>query len=200
VRRTVRRTVCGLLAAGILAGCLSRSPRPAFYRLASNASPTAPVASRPELGLAVGPIDFPRYLDRPEIVARDGAHGLTFESGQRWGSSLRSEVQRVVADDLAALLGTSRVAVYPVKPRFPVTWRILLDVRSFEGVRGESVVLRARWVVASGTDGHAAAVEESVVEQRVTSDSWGAYVAAQSAALGEVTREIAEQIAALPTP
>jgi len=187
----------GVVAALLVAGCLGRSPRPEFYRLEPTAVGAAPAASLPKLGIAVGAIEFPRYLDRPEIVTRDGDQRLALASAQRWGGTLRSEVQRVLADDLSALLGTPRIAVYPVEPRFPVAWRVLFDVRSFEGVRGERVVLRVRWIVASGADGRAVAVEESVIEQPVASDTWDAYVAAHSAALGAVTRQIAERIVAL---
>ena len=190
----------GVAVALLVTGCLGGSPSPEFYRLSPIAVGASPVAPRPELGIAVGAIEFPRYLDRPEIMTRDGAHRLVAASAQRWGGSLRSEVQRVLADDLAALLGTSRISVYPVEPRFPVAWRVLLDVRSFEGVPGESVVLRARWTLASGTDGRAVAVEESVVEEKVGSDTWDAYAAAHSAALGVVTRQIAERITALEAP
>jgi hypothetical protein len=188
------------LLALLAAGCLGRSPRPEFYGLTATAVGGAPVASLPELGITIGAIEFPRYLDRPEIVTRDGANRLVPAPAQRWGGSLRSEVQRVLADDLAALLGTARVAVYPVEPRFPTTWRVLLDVRAFEGVPGESVVLRARWIVASAADGRAVAIGESAIERKPASGSWDDYVAAHSEALGTLSREIAERIAALPVP
>lgn len=192
------RTAAVLLAAALVAaGCLGRSPRPEFYRLSSTAQGGAPVAALPELGLAIGAIEFPRYLDRPEIVTRDGANRLVPAAGARWGASLRSEVQRVLADDLAALLDTTRVAVYPVEPRFPIAYRVILDVRAFEGVPGESVTLRARWIVASGADGRALAVEESTVERKPASAGWAAYAAAHGEALGALTRQIAEKIAAL---
>lgn len=193
--------VCALagLLGLLVTGCIG-SPRPEFYRLEASALDEPPLASRPELGLAVGPLDLPRYLDRPEIVSRQGPHGLLLASAQRWAGSLRGDILRVVADDLGALLGTPRVVTYPVQPRFPVAWRVLLDVRSFEGVRGQSVVLRVRWTIASGVDGHAVAVEESTVDEKVASDSWDAYVAAHTAALGVVTHQIAERIASLPPP
>jgi hypothetical protein len=182
-----------------LGGCLGRSPRPDFYRLSSRAAAAAPVASLPGLGLVIGAIEFPRYLDRPEILARDGEHRLVPASGPRWGAPLRSEVQRVLADDLAALLGTTRLAVHPVEPRFPIDYRVLVDVRAFEGVPARTVALRARWIVA-GPDGRALVVEESQVEQPVTSASWDAYAAAHSEALGALTRQIGERIAALAAP
>lgn len=200
---TQRRSVPWLCAFGvaILAlGCLGRSPQTAYYRLDSTALGGTPVASRPELGIAVGALEFPRYLEKREIQTRDSGNGLVPASGQRWGAPLRSEVQRVFADNLAALLGTSRIAVDPVAARFPIAWRVLLDVRSFEGTRGRGVLLRVRWTVASGADGRAVVVDQSVVEQASSGDSWDAYVEAHSAALGVVSRQIAERIAALEAP
>ncbi len=199
-RANVSMVAAAVAAAAVLAaGGLGRSPRPEYYRLSPTAVGGAPVASLPELGIAVGAIEFPRYLDRPEIVTRDGENRLVPAAGARWGGSLRSEVQRVLADDLAARLGTTRVAVYPVEPRFPIAYRVILDVRGFEGALGESVVLRARWIVA-GPDGRALAVEESQVERKPASGGWAAYAAAHSEALGALTREIAERIAGLAAP
>jgi uncharacterized lipoprotein YmbA len=182
-----------------LTGCLGRSPRPEFYRLSPSAAAGGPVAELPALGLAIGAIEFPRYLDRTEMLARDGTHRLVPAGGPRWGAPLRSEVQRVLADDLAALLGTTRVVSYPTEPRFPLDYRVLVDVRAFEGAPAETVTLSSRWIVA-GPDGLALAVEESRIEQPVASASWDAYAAAHSEALGALTRQIAERIAALATP
>jgi len=181
-------------------GCFGGGPKPAFYTLsaASGAAAGPASAAKPTLGLAVGPIEFPRYLDRPEIVSRDGSHTLIVADAHRWGGSLRSDILRVVADDLGRLLGTPRVVVYPTEPRFKADYRVLLDVREFERIPGGNVVLRVRWTIESAGDGEAVAVEESRIEQPVTSSSIEDLVAAESAALGGVTRLIAERIAALP--
>ena len=196
-----RALASGSVAVALAAGCLGAGLAPDYYTLSPAAAAavgaSAALGARPGLGLAVGPIEFPRYLDRPEIVTRDGAHRLVLWDGHRWGGSLRTDILRVMADDLGALLGTTRLAVYPVEPRFPLDYRVLLEVLEFEGVPGGSVTLRARWTVASGADGRALAVEETRVEEPVASPAWDDLVAAQSAALGRVTREIAVRIAAL---
>jgi hypothetical protein len=199
IDRTRRRRAAraGVVAALVL-GCFSKSPPPRFFTLASTLGREAGApAARSELGIAVGAVEFPRYLDRPEIVTRDGAHRLVVWDDQRWGGSLRSDLQRIVADDLAALLGTTRVVVYPNEPRFPLDYRVLVDVLEFEGVPGGSVRLRARWIVASGADGRALAVEESRIDEPVASAAFEDLVAAHSAALGRLTREIAARIGAL---
>ena len=183
----------------VATGCFNRSPKPRFFALApaSGAAAGAPVASLPDLGLIVGPLEFPRYLDRPEIVRRDGANQLVVADAHRWGGSLRTDVVRVVADDLGRLLGTARVAVYPGEVRFPVTYRVLIDLRQFEAVAADKVSLRAIWTIAA-TDGHAVHVEEADVDQPIASASMVDVVAAQSAALGNMSRAIAERIASLP--
>ncbi len=188
-----------VLPALIAAGCLGGGPKTQYYTLGVvDAGETIPVASRPELGLAVGPLEFPRYLDRHEIVTRDGAHRLALSNAHRWAGSLRTDVLRVVADDLGELLGTPRVVAFPNEPTFRLDYRVLLDIREFEGVPGESVALRARWTIVSPGDGQALAVEDFQVVEPTGSVSFGDLVAAQRAALGTLTREIAAMLVALP--
>jgi uncharacterized lipoprotein YmbA len=74
---------------------------------------------------------------------------------------------------------------------------VLLSVLEFEGVPGRAVTLRVRWTVVDGETGKALSVVESRVEQPVASPSFDALVAAQSAALGSVTREIAAKLSDL---
>ena len=192
--------LAGALAlAGLSTGCLGGGrAEPEYFTLSPSAASSAPVAAKPELGLVLGQVELPRYLDRAELVTRDGPVRLQVWGGARWGGSLRSDVQRVVADDLGRLLGTARVVVYPSEPRFVVGYRIALELIEFGGPRSGPVTLRARWTVAGGLDGRALAVGETSVEETPASPGWDAWVGAHSAALGTVTREIAERIASLP--
>jgi hypothetical protein len=164
---------------------------------ASGPAAGEPVAVHPDLGLVVGPIELPRYLDRPEIVTRDGANRLVLADAHRWAGGLRNDLLRIVGDDLGRLLGTARVAIYPDEPRFPASYRILINVREFEGVLGQGVVLRASWTIAAVPDGRAAFVAESRFEQSVAGPSIDEMVAAESAVLGRLIREIAERLTAL---
>ena len=94
-----RYTALALVASVALTnGCLGGNPD--FFTLSPSAAAggPSPVASLPELGLAVGPLSFPRYLDRPQLVTRDGSHRLIVDDDHRWGDTLRTEVLRVVAD------------------------------------------------------------------------------------------------------
>jgi len=195
-RRTRAALAAALAGAALAAGC-ARGPGPQYYRLTAAGEAGSALAARPELGLAVGPVEFPRYLDRPEIVTRDGAQRLALRNDQRWGGSLRDDFSRVLADELGRRLGTARVGVYPAEPRFRVDYRVLVDVLAFEGVLGEAVTLRARWVVA-GSDGRALLTEESRIEEPVASADYAGLVSAHATALGRLAGEIAGAIATLP--
>lgn len=87
--------------------------------------------------------------------------------------------------------------MYPDEPRFTAGYRVLLDLAEFERVTPEKVSLRARVTIASVPDGKALVVEDDAVEQPVASASYEDLVAAESAALGALSREIAERIAGL---
>ncbi len=197
---SLRTRIAIALLGAFAVGCFGGSPQPQFFTLSAASGPASgpALASLPELGLVVGPIEFPRYLDRQEIVTRDGSHRLTLADAHRWGGSLRSDILRVVADDLGRLLGTARVVVYPSEPRFTANYRILLDLREFEGVPGETIRLRVRWTIAAASDGLALVVEDALLEQPIASISMEDVVAAESAALGALIRQIAERVAALP--
>jgi uncharacterized lipoprotein YmbA len=65
-------------------------------------------------------------------------------------------------------------------------------------VSPDKVSLRGRTTIASLPDGKALVVEDVAVEQPVASASYDALVAAESAALGSLSKRIAERIAALP--
>jgi len=189
------------LAAAALTGCFGRTPKPSYYTLgAATPAVAAPVASRPDLGLAVGPTEFPRYLDRPEIVTRDGAHELVLSTTNRWAGSFKNDFQRVLADQLGALLGTARVVTHPNEGRFPLDYRVQIELVGFEGTLGGPVSLRARWVVLAPTSERAVVVEQSEIVEESGGPAWNDLLAAHGRAVHRLAVEIATSIAPLAAP
>jgi uncharacterized lipoprotein YmbA len=200
-RRSGRLLAAAALLLPLAAGCLGDGTKMQYFTLGSIEPRAAtPLVTRPTLGIAIGPIEFPRYLDRPEIVTRDGAHRLVLSNANRWAGSFRSDVLRVLADDIGTLLGTSRIAVFPSEAPFSLDYRVLIDLREFEGVLGESVTLRARWMVVSASDATSFFVEDSTFVQTTDSASFEDFVAAQRRALGMLSHTVAVQLASLPAP
>jgi uncharacterized lipoprotein YmbA len=190
----------GACALGLLvvAGCLGRSPKTTFYML-TPLPPAASVSSAaPDGGpaLGVGPVGLPRYLDRPQIVTRQGSQ-LTYDELHRWAGSLESELLRVLGSNLALLLETDRVAVYPAEPRFADAIRVVLEVDRFDGERDEAVTLQARWILTTQGRDEPLAVGTSNISEPVASRHSKDLVAAHSRAVAALSRDIADRIRSL---
>ena len=66
--------------------------------------------------LGIGPIKFPGYLDRQEIVVRSAQNRLMFLSTDRWAEPLQENFSRVLSENLALLLDTDLIIIYPWSP------------------------------------------------------------------------------------
>lgn len=180
----------------VVTGCAG-SPEPRFYALQTLEDPT-PVAELPGLGIAIGPVNLPRYLDEPRIVTRKHESRVEYREYDRWaGGSLESEMLRVLGENLGLLLGTDRVVVYPLRGPFPIKYTVRLDVERFDGRRGDSVDLRTRWVVTAAGQDDALAVEITELTAPLEETKTRRLVEAHGKLLGELSRVIAERVAAL---
>ena len=99
---------CALAA--LLTGCASVQPT-RFYTLSPA---TVPAATPPAVySLSVGPVWVPAAVDRPQIVVQTGPNQVLIAEFDRWAAPLREDIPRIVAENLAAILGTQRVTVFP---------------------------------------------------------------------------------------
>src|SRR6267378_3040726 len=75
-----------------LAGCLGSSRPARFYTLAPLQIRDGPGSTSTDATLAIGPVEIPDSIDRPQIVTRTGANELVVAEFDRWGSSLDREI------------------------------------------------------------------------------------------------------------
>jgi len=177
------------LAVAILAGC--SSPRVAYYTLNATATPDAPALV---LGpVAIGPVTLPDALDRPQLVVRTGANRVEILETHRWAESLKSEIPRIIALDLAVLLKPARVSAYPQNAGLDADYRVLVDIQRIEMTAGEGVTLEALWSVRR-TGGGSPKTGRTLVSEAVGAAGYDALVAAQSRALVAVSRDLAQSL------
>jgi len=160
--------------------------------------------SAPGIPIVVGPITLPKYLDRPQIVARIATNSLDQSEFEQWGGDLNDNVTRVLAANLSALLGTDRVLIYP--PKAAAEYQVTVDVTKFEQDVDGSVVLSAFWsIVNANTDKIVLRVRSNYNGGTVASVAGGsagrqaydAVVAAMSHDLEALSRDIAAAITKL---
>jgi len=182
------------LTISLLTGCGS-SPRETYYTLSAVGAmnSAAPGSVESTYSVAVGPITLPEVVERPQLVLRVGPNEVTLVELHRWAGPLKSEIPRIIAENLAAYLDVKRVAAYPQSAGDNADYRVLVDVQRFDSTLGESVTIDALWTVKRVSDGVMRTGRSSVKESS-SGGSYDAVVAAHSRALATISREIAEAI------
>jgi len=181
--------ILGTLAL-LLANCAS-TRAPQFYALSP--SLTGVGATSTNVSVSVGPVSIPADVDRPQIVVRTGPNQVLLAEFDRWASPLKSNIARVIAENLATVLGTAQVSVFPQSSAAESAYRVGVDVIRFESELGKRVVLDALWTVSSRKSGRTESRRTNMTES-AEGGGYTGLVAAHSRALGRLSGEIAETI------
>ena len=184
-----------LFAMLVLTACAT-TPTAKFYTL--NAQMTEPAGVIGDLAFAVGPVDLPRYLDRPQIVTRSGDSRLVLEEFHRWGGSLDEEITRVLAGRIGSRLQTRRVYSYPSRLAADLDYRVALELRTFDGVLGGELRLNVAWSLIADRNGEVVTTRQSDYRVVAADAGYEAYVAAMSELLAELGDDLADALASLP--
>jgi len=197
------RAALTAMVVGSLLGACATTPPSSFYSLSPLLRTTGTVATPPRdaLSLGLGPVSFPAFLDRPQIVSRTSANQLDLDEFHRWGGTLQDDFVRVWGENLGQLLGSSRILVLPSEIRYPLDFRVSADVLAFEGTPDGQAQLEVRWSVLDAESAQVLAVRQDSYRQRLAPPGdKGALIAALSAALGDFSRDVAATLRELPRP
>jgi uncharacterized lipoprotein YmbA len=191
---SIVRHVFVLWALFLPSGCAigGQTPPSSFYVLAPLEAAGDPAGG---VSLGVGPIRVAEYLERPQIVTRRGEFTLELAEFHRWGEPIEESISRVLAENLGALLRTSRVRRHPWRDGREVDVQVELDVRRFDGPAEGPVELVAHWRVRRG---HESVEDVFRAREPLESSGYGAIAAAMSRSLQALSRDIAAAIRATP--
>lgn len=186
------------------AGCSPLAPRPNYSKffilapLADGASPgpTAASTALRQLAIGIGPIDFPDYLRRSQVVTRSAPNQIDLSTVDRWGEPLDKNFQRVLSENLAQLLNTYRIEQYPWYRKTQVDYQIAINVQNFETTTDGQSQLNARWIIKDGSNGKALYASETTANTPVGTGDTGAS-SALSNDLATLSREIASRVTEL---
>ena len=188
-----RLAIVGLAGFALTTGCASPVAL-SHYTLSSHSirDGKAPQSEASTQSIGVGPITLPDMVDRPQLVLRTSEHRIVLAEAHRWAGPLRTEIARVLAENLAALLGYRSVSFYPQRGAEHADMRVSLDVQRFESILGKTATIAAIWTVswANGTQ----RTESASVQETVADESYEALVAAHSRALLTISQAIASAI------
>jgi uncharacterized protein len=195
---SLMRSIFSVALAVLLAGCAG-SPSVRFYTLTpveQGGKGTYSPGTASPISVSIAPVEIPDYLERPQIVTRQGRNQLKLAEFDHWAGSLSDNFSAVLVENIATLLGSDRVTVRPGiqggKPDFALALRIL----RLDFLPGDRVDLKAQWTIISGQDRKDIATRTMSCTESLADKSYDTMVAALSHALGQLSREIAQGIAA----
>ena len=187
--RPLRAVAVSAVLAILGAGC-SSTPPARFYTL----SPTStPAVASSELSVAVGPVAVPAAVDRPQIVVSLGPNRVWLDEFNRWAAPLQDDIARVVAENLAAMLGTPRVAK---TLSAGMAYRAVIEVQRFDSAPGDAATVDYVWTVTRARDGKTQTGRMSMREA-TTAPGYEGLAAAHSRAVTRLCRDIADAALAL---
>lgn len=200
----MRKLLILVAIAPILGGC--SSPKNAYYTLSAPAIPTA-TSMQNKTRIIVGPVTLPAAIDTPQLVVKNNNNQVTVYEYQRWAGSLKGDIEKVVAANLARDLSTPNVWSYGQTTYAQSDYQVFMDVQNLDSQLGDSVTIDVLWTIKptapktkpQGSDHgkrSAHAPEpfsgRSVVREPVATNSIEALVSAQSRAFEKVSSEIAQ--------
>ena len=100
-----------------LLGCGTSQPSH-FYLLRALSPASASDLSETKqssLSIGLGPVTFPEYLNRPQIVTKAGAHEVELAEFHKWAEPLKENVVNVLQENLSGLLSTDRICAVSVE-------------------------------------------------------------------------------------
>ncbi len=203
MRNVLIRLTGVILALSLLspAGCLKlgegQTPPSAFYQLNPMAVPGGEgqvEEGEQNLAIAVGPVDFPDYLNRPQMVIRQNQNELELNEFHRWAEPLKENFSSVIGENLSILLSSDRIAVFPWSRFVPTDYQVAVRVIRFDGERGESASLVAQWSILAKQAKEVLFVKSSSFTEPIGKNGYKALVEAQSRTVEALSREIADAI------
>ena len=196
VNMSARYALLLLMVVAVL-GCKGSTPPVTFYTLTPIAAMQDAGSSQTNLKdvlIGIGPLKFPKILDRPQIVTRPAPGRLNLAEFRRWGGFLKDDFLSVMAENMTTLLRTDQVVTYPWPAGLNPSVRIEFDVHQLDGKLGDSVVLNVRWILKTTDKTDNTHLKISTIVQAVSGPDFDALVAAKSMALERLSRIILEEM------
>src|SRR5262249_36183990 len=138
----------GGVALFVLSGCLGSTPPTQFYLVPplTGGATASPASAGPrDLTPGGGPVPVPPPLDPPRIVILARPAQPARADFDHCAGALADTIARVLSEDLALVIPTERVVLYPWPRTIDPDYQVTVEVLQFDRGPGGEVVLVARW-------------------------------------------------------
>src|SRR5262245_22473072 len=198
----VVRGLLSLVACVGLTGC-AVSDTTQYYTLGqpvgtAESRASAPTAGTGVVGIGVGPVIMPVYLERTQIVTRTASDQVDLATFHRWAEPLQDGIARVLAEEIGARVPTERILIYPWRGVVAqsLQFQVVVAVLRFDGRPGADITLDTRWRIL-GTNGDELMFKRSTLVETTGGAGYEPMVAAMTHAVLTLGQDIAAEIRAM---
>ena len=155
----------------------------------SNQKTTAP------LRLELSPIEFPIYLDRPQIVSRNRDNVIQIAAHDRWAEPLQDNLTRTLKENLFKQLSRVQISSAPWNQTADSAFIIKLIVNRFDGIIAQQTDVDIRWSLYD-TQTNQELISQQHLAKLPINGGYQGLVDGLNAALAELSEEIAAALVA----
>ena len=197
--RSILLTIVTGLCLVLITGCGVTKPSK-YYLLTPIDQSSSGTLSAPAKVLGIGPVAFPAYLDRPQIVLRSGGNQLDYAESHRWAEPLKAAFSHTLSENLSIMLPVKRAVIYPWSRSTPLDYQVIINVSRFDADASGTVILTADWEIIRSSDSKSMDQDKVTYSEAAGSSDYPAIVAAQSRAVEQLSRNIATAINSAGSP
>jgi uncharacterized lipoprotein YmbA len=157
---------------------------------------SSPAVKNNHISIALASVTLPEHLNRPQIVTRQGGHQVSVDEYNRWAEPLDAHVTTILAENLSLILGTDRISITNRFKNSGFDYQLSVNVLRFDGWPGKEATLVCRWELGRGDESAKSPPQRFSATRPVEGDDYPGLVAALSSMLADLSREIAQRIAA----
>jgi uncharacterized lipoprotein YmbA len=181
-----------LLLITLASGCIGKNTQIHQYTLEDRV--LAPMAAPPVFTdnrmILIGPVILPGQYVGSSIVTRSGTAVIKSSTIHLWAAPLDEQIAALISNQLATLLQSNNVAVYP-GPRFADrSLQVELTMDRFSGSPGEDFTCSLTWTINDLQTRKIVRRERFTLTVPVTGNSYQEYVAAASVLLARFSSKV----------
>lgn len=187
-----------LLCIILLLNSCGTTPPSRFYTLgAMSGSDTTQTTleKHSSLHIGIGPVQFPEYLQRTQIVTRTDSAEINLAETHRWAEPLHNNFARILAENLSILMGTDKISLYPSRNWSDIDYQVVVNVWQFDASKEGEAILVANWSIRGKGGSELLTMKKSSFSAQLESTtSYTDIVVALSKTVGMLSSEIAAAI------
>jgi hypothetical protein len=185
--------LCVALTALMLAGC-GASDHSRFYVLTEHPALVArATAAAPTTTIALGAINLPAALDRPQMARRLNSDEISYSEYDRWAGPLDDMVRRVLSADLEGRLPLGMILI-DNNPTSPASLTIAVDILRFDADAAGQVTLKARWQMLDRSGSLVGIPHDAMIVKPGSGRDAEAVAATMSLAVADLAAQIAASL------